>query len=82
VSRKCHFKIIAQLDQASRLTPATITIERLPGASGGLFCVRPYKRRRVYTMPLDAIADWIVRRTLVAEVNEKRQAKKARRRAS
>jgi hypothetical protein len=70
-----RFKVCAKMSMASRPSYATVTIDR--GAN--LFSVRELRRRRVYTLPLDAVAGMVVRSMIVAEVREKRIAKKARR---
>lgn len=70
-----RFRTGGRLEMASRYTSATVTVDR----EAGLVHVRPLRRRRVYTMPLSAVAEWIVRRTILAELAEKRRARRARR---
>jgi hypothetical protein len=68
------FNITAVLD-TGRPARGTVLIDR----NAGLFHVRPYKRRRVYTLPLSDVASIIVSRIIKAEVAEKRRAKLAKR---
>jgi hypothetical protein len=53
-------------------TQATVTIDRGPGTIE----VRPYRRRKSYTLPLAFVADMVMWRCLKAEAAEKRAAKK------
>jgi hypothetical protein len=72
---KAHFRVIDRLDMASgggRV--GTVTIDR----EGGLFIVRPYKRRITYVMPLAMVATMVCQRIIANEVVEKRRAKAAR----
>lgn len=71
-----RFRVVGRLDMASRPTVGTVTIDR--GAS--LFSVRPLRRHRTYTLPLDVVAGMVVRALIMAEVREKRAAKKKARR--
>jgi len=68
---RVHFPVIGRLDMASRLTRGTVTIDR----GAGLFSVRPYRRRRIYTLPLSTVADIVVGRLVQAEARE-RQAQR------
>lgn len=72
-----RFRVCGRLDMASRPSYGTLTIER----ASGVVAVRPLRRRRLYVTTLDAIAEWIVRSTIAAEVREKKAAKRARRRS-
>lgn len=76
MSRRVHVDVVARLDMASRMQRGRLTIDR----DHGVVMVRPHRRRRVYTMGLDAMASIIVARVIAAELAEKRAAKKARRR--
>ena len=67
------FSIVGVLDAGSP-TRGTVLIDR----DAGLFHVRPFKRRRTYTLPLSDVASIIVAKIVKAEVAEKRRAKKAR----
>lgn len=61
---KHRFRIVAKLDGA-RAGPATVTLERIGRVV--LFHVRPLRRRRQYTLPLDAVAAMVVGRIVGAE---------------
>jgi hypothetical protein len=67
-----HFRICARLDE-SRVQLGTVSIDR----ERGLFTVRPLRRRRTYTLPLDAVASMVVGRVLRAEVLEARKKKRS-----
>lgn len=54
---------------------ATVLINR----GAGTISVRPYKRRKVYTLPLSTVAELIASRVELAEAAAKRAARKARR---
>lgn len=73
--RVARYRVVGRLDMASRETPGTVTISR----DAGLFTVRPLRRRRVYTLPLDAVAAWVVRSIIASEVRERKAAKRAKR---
>ena len=73
--RVARYRVVGRLDMASRETPWTVTISR----DAGLFTVRPLRRRRVYTLPLDAVAAWVVRSIIASEVRERKAAKRAKR---
>lgn len=75
MSRLARFRVAARLEHASRVSEATVTIDR----ESGVVSVRPLRRRRVYIMPLADAAAWIVRSTIVAELRAKRAARAARR---
>lgn len=74
MSRLVHLRVVG-LFGGARPEPATITIDR----AAGTFGVRVYKRRRVDTFYLPALAEYVVRRSLVAEANARAAAKRARR---
>lgn len=67
-----RFPFVGPLDGA---IGGTLTVER----STGLVHVRPKRRRRVYTLPIETVARIIVERIAKAEVAAKRAAKAARR---
>ncbi len=69
-----HFRVVAVLDRA-RASEGTVTINR----AAGLFSVRPLRRRRVYTLPLAAVAELVVQRMIRLEVLERARAKRAAR---
>ena len=77
--RCARFKVFGRLDGAGGARQGTVTIER--GFSESLVHVRPFRRKRVYTMPLSQVADFICQRILLGELAERR-AKKAKARRS
>lgn len=64
-----HFTVTGNFDGAH---VATVTIERGPM----LISVRPYRRRRAYTLPLSAVAYAVICQVVRAELREKRAAKR------
>lgn len=68
---KAKFPVHGRLDMAAKIVKGTVTIDRL----SGIFEVRPHRRRRVYRLPLSAVADIVVERIIHAEERE-RNAKK------
>lgn len=74
---KSRFKVVGTFDIAGGLQTATVEIDR----AAGLFSVRPYKRRKVYTLPLSVVAAIVCQRIIVAEVREKRAAKAAKKKS-
>jgi hypothetical protein len=74
-----RFRVVGRLDMASRPIYGTVVIERAT-AEADLFHVRPLRRRRVYTLPLSTVAEMVVRAIVVAEVRERRAARKRGRR--
>lgn len=73
--RPARARVLGRFDLASRPQEATVTIDR----DASLFSV--LRRRRVYTLPLAAVAEIVVRRIIAAEVAEKKRERRARRRA-
>jgi len=71
----CKFRIFGRLDHAVRAQQGTVVISR----SAGIFTVRPYRRRRTYTLPLATVAEIVCQRIIRAELAERKAAKKARR---
>lgn len=69
------FRVTGSLDNASRVGYGTVVIDRV----SGLFTVRPYKRRRTYTLHLGEVATMVCRRIVLAELAEKRRQKAAKR---
>ena len=65
-----RFKAIGQFDQ-SYIQKATIEIDR----NANLISVRPKGRRRIYTLPLSAVAEIICWRVIKAELIEKKKEK-------
>lgn len=54
---------------------ATVTIDR----SNNFIAVRPHRQHRTYELRLEDVAQIIVERIIMAEVREKKAAKKAKR---
>lgn len=71
-----RFRVVAYLDRASRPTVGTVTIDR----ASGIFTVRPLRRRRVYELPLAAVAELVTRYIIRAELAERTAVKRATRR--
>jgi hypothetical protein len=69
VSRLARFKVYGRFDGA---TQTTVEVDR----AALLITVRPYKRRRTYTLPLAAVAEGVIWRIAKAEAAEKRAAKR------
>lgn len=73
---KRRFRVVGTFDKAGGLQRATVEIDTLAMT----IAVRPYRRRRWYgPMPLASAASWVCRVVIQAEVRERREAKKARR---
>lgn len=70
-----HVRVWGRFD-ASRAGEATVTIER----KLRLIHVRPYRRRRRYTLPLTDVAEYVVHRVIRAEITEKHRVRWTRRR--
>lgn len=68
-----HFRTFAQTDGA-RVVPVTVTIDRRLG----LVHVRPFRRRRTYTLPLSAVASLVVLRVVQSELREQHRLAKRR----
>jgi hypothetical protein len=75
-ARKAHFRVNGRLDMASRLQAGTLTID----LGSRTVRIRPYKRRKLYELPLDFVAEWICRLAVIEAAN-KRAERKAERRA-
>jgi len=73
--RVARFRIIGRLDSAGSPQVGTVVINR----QTGLFTVRPLRRKRVYEMPLAIVAEVVCKKIIIAELIEKRKAKKGRR---
>ena len=71
-----RYPVVARLDGAGRPSEGTVSVDR----SSLLFTVRPFRRRRTYTLHLADVATMVVQRILRAELAEKSAAKKAARR--
>lgn len=73
---RSRYRVMGRLDGAGGVRVGTVTIDR----TTGILEVRPLRRRRVFSMPLSTVADMVCRAIVVAEVREKRAAKRAQRR--
>lgn len=69
MTRKARVRVTGRIDNAAS---ATITID----ATAGLIGVRPFRRRREYTLPLAAVAQHIIYTVVRAELSEKRKGRK------
>jgi hypothetical protein len=69
MARKARFKVYGRMDGA---TQATVEIDR--GAD--TITVRPYRRRKEYTLPLSTVAEMVIWRIVQGEVAAKRAAKR------
>ena len=77
--RVARFKVIGKFTGGG-MKPATVSIDRSPAA---LFSVRPLRRKRVYELPLSAVAEYVVWHVTKVEIRDKKLAKqKARREKS
>jgi len=74
VKQARHFRVIGTLDGAGGLRAGKVTI-----TPDGFFKVRPRFRKRVYELPLSAVADMVCKRTIIAELHAKRAEKRKRR---
>jgi hypothetical protein len=72
--RRARFKVSGRFDGAPS---ATVTI--VHAGDTGIVSVRPYRRRRDYTLTLEAVAASVIGKVALAEAREKRAAKKSRR---
>ena len=72
MSRKVHARVIGTLDLAGGAGVGTVTIDR----DAGLFVVRRLRSRRTFTLPLSTVATMVCQRIILAEVRERREAKK------
>lgn len=65
--------VTGRFDMASKVTRATLTID-----AAGTVSVRPYRKWRTYSVPVDAVAQWIVRQQIAAEVRAKKAPRRRR----
>lgn len=72
-----RFPVVARLDNAGGNVQGTVLIDR----ETNMFSVRRHKSHRVYTVPLGMVATMVVERIILNELNDKKKAKKAARRA-
>lgn len=77
--RPARARVVGHFDSAGPPQDATVTIDR----DRGLFEVRPFRRRKSYTLPLAKVAEMVAQRCIKAEVMTKRfekaKARKIRR---
>lgn len=74
-TRKVHVRVVGRIDAAPA---ATITID----CQGGLISVRPLRRRREYTLPLMAVAQYIMGAVVRSELADKKRKRTKVRRGS
>lgn len=74
--KKSRFRVVGTFDLAGGAQTATVEIDR----ASGIVSVRPFRRRRAYSLPLAAVAAWICQVIIRGEVRERRVAKRGRRR--
>jgi hypothetical protein len=63
---KYKAKITAYLELASHESEGTVTVDR----DHNLFSVRPLHGRRVYELPLNKVAEMVVRDIIMSEVKK------------
>jgi hypothetical protein len=73
MATKAHFKVYWHFDKTSE---GTVTIDR--GAD--TFSVRPHRRHKSYELPLAFVAQIVAERCIKVEAEEKRAARKAKKR--
>lgn len=71
-----RFEVVGTFDLAGGAQKATVLIDR----ETRIFYVRPYRRKRMYALPLATVASLVCQTIIRAEVREKHAARKARRR--
>ena len=76
MARPARCRITGRFDAGGVLRPATVILDR----GGRLFTVRPYRRRRVYSLPLTTVAEMVVWNVVKADLALERRAKARRRR--
>lgn len=67
-----RFKVVGQLDGAGGLQRGIVEIDRETGE----ITVRAHKRRRRYTSTLGVVATMVCQAVILAELREKKKAKK------
>ena len=70
--KRRSYKIRVKVRRIDRAKEATIMIDR----AAGLISVRPLRSRRVYTLPLSAVAEQIAWRVIRFELAEQKKQKK------
>lgn len=74
--RRAHFRAGGRNFNGTHTATVTITVSP---AGVALFAVRPFRRRKVYELPLATVAAWTIERCVKQELAERRQGAKARR---
>ena len=74
-TRKVHVRVVGRIDGAQA---ATVTID----CQAGLISVRPLRRRREYTVPLDSVVRHIVASVVRSELADKKRKRTKVRRGS
>ncbi len=72
--KKSRFRVVGTFDLAGGAQVATVEIDR----ASGIVSVRPFRRRRAYSLPLADIAAWICQVIIRSEVRERRATKRGR----
>ena len=76
MARPARCRVIGRFDAGGAMREATVILDR----GGRLFTVRPYRRRKRYTLPLAAVAEMVVWNVVKADLALERRAKARRRR--
>lgn len=71
-----RFPVYSQLDSAGGAQRGTVEIDR----DTKTFIVRPHRRHKTYELPLNVVADLVCKTIILAEIQEKKRARKAARR--
>jgi hypothetical protein len=58
------FRIKGKLEKAGSAQEGTLTIDR----ATGVVSVRPLRSREAYSVPLDTVAEWVVRHCIFAKL--------------
>jgi hypothetical protein len=74
ISRRAHFAVSGRLGVA-RPVPGTMTVD----LGSRTIRVRPARRRKVYELPMDHVAEWICHRVSVYDAAQLRAERKAAR---
>ncbi|MGH9651509.1 MAG: hypothetical protein ACRD3I_13710 [Terriglobales bacterium] len=75
MTKKAYFPVVGRFN--GRPGAARVIVER----GVGLFGVREFRRRRVYTLPLATVAEMVVYAIVKREAVERAQARRAKRQA-
>lgn len=69
-----RFPVTGTLDSAGGRQRGTVLIDR----ESGMFTVRPLRRKKTYELDLGTVATMVCRALILAELREKKAAKKAK----